>query len=141
MSIVEKIRASVTAATGLQCHYQSAEQLNRIADNASMPCAMFILLDQTQLVSDNGNMRERAQIAMFFADMTDFDFAAAENEAIIQEQKGNAVRWLGALRRSKELRVVQENGAQRFYDDYDALLTGYALNITIEEVRGECING
>lgn len=141
MSITQKIQESVKAATEVRCYYQSAEALNRIADYAEMPCAAFTLLEQQQLTTDNGNYRERVQIAMFFVDVTEFDFEAAQNELIIQGCKRLALQWLKALQQSKTLRLIANNGTQRVYDEADAILTGFAVNVTLEEIEGECVNG
>ncbi len=136
MTIIDKIKQSVTDATGVPCYYQSEEELNRILDNAQLPCALFVLLRGGQLTTTNGHLRERVQVAMFFADKTDFDFTAHENEEIINKQKQRAYKWLLSLNTSKLLRVIGIIGTERAYTDYDVILTGYAVNVTLEELRG-----
>lgn len=137
MTIVERLQASVHDATGLVLHYQSAEQLNRIADVTDYPCAFLFLLGNQQLNTDGANIRERLQIAVFFCDLSEFDFAAAENEAIIEGCKSNALKWLRALYSSREFRLVSVNGTERAYDMFDAQLTGFAINVTVEELIGD----
>lgn len=136
MTIPDKIKQSVKAATGLKCYYQSEEELNRIFDNADFPCAFFVLLRGQQLNTDNGNYRERLQVAMFFADTTDFDATAEANERIIDKQKRHAYKWLYSLQTDKTFRLVSVNSSERVYSEYDVMVTGYAINVTIEELQG-----
>lgn len=136
MTIVEKIQQSITAATGLRCYYQSAEQLNTIADNINYPCAYFFLLQQQQLNVTSARPRERVQIAVFFVNMTEFDFNSIENERIIDGCKERALQWVRGLSRDKYLRLISNNGTQRVYDEFDVILTGFAVNVTVEELVG-----
>lgn len=136
MTIIEKIQSSVKAGAGVPCYYQSAEQLNRIADNMDYPCAYFFLLQQNTLNIDGGNFRERLQIAVFFVEPTEWDFDAIENEEIIDRCKIRAYKWLRSLLTSADFQIVSQNGTQRVYDEFDAILTGYAINVTIEELKG-----
>ena len=71
-----------------------------------------------------------------FADKSQFDFNAIENEQIIDRMKVKAYKWLQSLRLSTDLNVVSINSTQRLYDTTTDVLTGYAVNITIEEVDG-----
>lgn len=141
MTIVDKIRDSVHAATGLQLHYQSAEMLNTLLDSVTYPAAYLYLLRSTQIDTNGAHFRERPQIAVFFVQPTEFDFNSLENERLIDECKQLAYQWLRSLYRSKELRVVSVNGGERVYDEMDVILTGFAINLTIEELVGdyECI--
>ena len=74
--------------------------------------------------------------AVVFADKTQFDFNALENEEIIDRMKEKAFRWLHTLRTSDDLRLIAINSTQRLYDTTTDILTGYAVNITLEEVKG-----
>lgn len=136
MTIIEKIQNSVKAATGLVCYYQSVEQLDRIADNAEYPCAYLFLLQQQGLNIDGGNIRERLNISVFFVNPTEFDFNAVENERIIERCRRSAFKWLRYLMRNSDFRLISENGSERVYDEFDVILTGYAVNVTIEELKG-----
>lgn len=138
MSIINKIIKSVGRATKQVCLYQSPEQLNRIADNADFPCAMFFLLSNGQLSEGLNNIRERVTVAMFFVDKTEFDFAALENERIIERCKGRAARWIRSLVGSHDLRLVNIEGTERVYDYFDVQLTGWAVRLTLEELHGVC---
>lgn len=136
MTIVEKIKHSIEDATGLPVLYQSVEQLNRIADNADYPCAFFFLLQEQRLNTDSDNIRERVQIAVFFVEQSVFDFDAVENEEIIQRCKERAITWIRALRTDDFIRLISQNATERVYDYFDAQLTGFAVNVTIEELVG-----
>lgn len=138
MTLIEKIKHSVEKATKLTCVYQSAEDVNRIVDNIEMPCAVFFLLTSGQVADDLRNIRERVTVAMFFVDLTEFDFQAIENEHIIDRCKKSAGKWLASLVSSHDLRLVSVEGTERVYDRFDAQLTGYAVRVTVEELQGVC---
>lgn len=137
MSIIEKIKQSVQAATGLRVLYQSAEQLNRICDNTEYPAAFFFLLANGGLDSSGGHLRERLNLAVFFVDKSQFDFNAKENEQIIQACKERAYKWLRSLYTSTDLRLLSVNGTERVYDLFDVQLTGFAVNVELEELQGD----
>ena len=134
--IVKNIIESVAGACGIQCHYQSVEQLNRLLDNAEFPCAYFFLLTQNTLNVDGGNLRERVQVAVFFVEPTEYDFAAVENEEIIERCKQRALQWVRSLWSNSYLRLIGVNNTQRVYDEMDVTLTGFAVNVTLEELKG-----
>lgn len=136
MTIVEKIIQAVNDGGGVPCYYQSAEQLNRIADNMDYPCAYFFLLQQQGLNIDGGRIRERLQVAIFFVEPTEFDFDSIENEQIIERCKERAFKFIKHLMNSADFKLVSNNGTQRVYDEFDAILTGFAVNLTIEELVG-----
>ena len=120
MSIVQKIRKSVTDILQIPCYYHSAEELNTLMDNATYPCAMFFLLTSGTAAQVGRVYRERVTFAMFFVDKTEFDFSSKENEKIIQQCKERAAKWL-----------------KSHY--FDIQLTGYGVRVTVEELEGECL--
>ncbi len=137
MTIIEKIKSSVEAATGLPFLYHAAGEINElIARAGKLPVAFAFLLDNGTIEDVNGMYHERVTFAVMFADKTEFDFNALENEQIIDRMKIKAYRWLQSLRTSNELNVITINSTQRLYDATTDILTGYAVNITIEEVSG-----
>lgn len=136
MSIVNKIKASVETATGLTCHYHSAGELDRIFDNAPLPCAFFTLLSEAEVVSDSSQLRERAEVAVFFCDKTDFDFGSIKNEAIISAQRTNAFKWVNSINRG-ELSLVGDLRSERIYDHFDVNVTAFGIRCTLEENVGE----
>lgn len=140
MTITEKIKASITNATGLTCYYQSAEDLNRVLDDAQFPCALFFLLKGEQVQNSGAHYKERINAAVFFVDMSDgVDFSAERNEQIIDGCKKTAYKWLHSLNRSTILKCTALNGSERVYAEYDSQLTGYAVNVQLEELRGEVV--
>lgn len=137
MTIIEKIKQSVEGATGMPFLYHAAGELNElIARCGELPVAYSFLIDSGTIDDVNGRYHERVTLAVMFCDKTEFDFNALENEQIIDRMKVKAYRWLSALRMSDTLRVVSINNTQRLYDNTTDILTGYAVNITIEDVRG-----
>lgn len=137
MTIIEKIKQSVETATGMPFLYHAAGEINElIARAGALPVAFAFLLDSGTIEDVNGRFHERVTFAVVFADKTQFDFNALENERIIDRMKIKAMRWLSSLRLSSDLNLVQVNSTQRVYDNTTDILTGYAVNVTIEELAG-----
>lgn len=137
MNIIRAIKQNVEAATGLPFLYGSRGDINRQLDNAPLPCAFAYLLETNAVQDTNGVCRERLTFALFFIDKTHFDFEALENEDIIDQCKRRALKWYTQNRHSDAFRIVELNNTLRVYDELaDAIVTGYALNITLEEYEG-----
>lgn len=135
MSIVNKIKESVEAATGLTCYYHNNGELNRIMDNAEFPCAFFTIITDAEIINDTAQLRERADVGVFFCDKTDYDFDSIENEAIISRMRTHAFRWLNSLSAS-DISVTGDMTSQRVYDTFDVTVTAYGVNVTVEEDFG-----
>lgn len=141
MTIIEKIKQSVEGATGMPFLYHAAGELNElIARCGELPVAYSFLIDSGTIDDVNGRYHERVTIAVMFCDKTEFDFNALENEQIIDRMKVKAYKWMQSLRMSNALRVVSVNNTQRLYDNTTDILTGFAVNITLEDIAGvgEC---
>lgn len=137
MTIIDKIKQSVENATALDFLYHAQGEINElIARTESLPCAFAFLIDSGTVEDTNGMFHERVTFAVIFSDKTQFDFNALENEEIIDRMKVRAFRWLQSLRLSDDLQLVSINNTQRLYDTTTDILTGYAVNVTLQEVKG-----
>lgn len=135
MTIIDKIKASVEAID-LPFNYASAEGLNIMLDNADFPCALMMLIETGAIEDENGRYHERITFVLSFAELTEFDFDSLENEVIIDRCKQRAFEWLTSLRRNDDFINVVVNSTTRDYLDYDAIITGYGVNITLTEAVG-----
>ena len=141
MTIIDKIKQSIEGATGMPFLYHAAGEINELlARCKSLPVAYSFLIDSGTIDDVNGRYHERVTLAVMFCDKTEFDFNALENEEIIDRMKEKAYKWMSSLRMSNTLHVVSVNNTQRLYDNTTDILTGFAVNITIEDVAGvgEC---
>lgn len=137
MSIISKIKASVENATGLPFYYDTPQTLNVRLDNATFPCAMLHIVESGAVEDVNGILRERLTVTVLFADTSSLDFdgvTVEEDELDVLKRK--AFNWLLSLRRSHELKLVSENGTNRYYASEDAIISAYGVNVTLEEVQG-----
>lgn len=135
-TIVNKIKESVQAGTGLTCLYGSLDDINvQMGDQVSFPVAFFVLLNNGNLV--NRNYAERVDVAMFFVKPTEFDFNSLDNEEIIEECKQYAVQWLNSLYLGGALRYIATLNTSRVYNQMDDILTGWAVRVRLEELVGE----
>lgn len=136
MTIIEKIKNSIEGAVSIPFYYHAGGELNNILDGAEFPCAYAFLLESGTIADVNGLYHERISLAVFFCDLTEFDFDSFDNERIIDECKQRAFTWLSSLRMSDDLSVVSVTSTSRVYDQFDAVVTGYGVQVTIEEEEG-----
>ena len=137
MSVIDKIKASITAATGLPFYYDTPQTLNLRLDRAIYPCAMLHILQTGTAVDTNGVIRERLTIEMLFATLSNLDFDGTDVEAHeLDALKKKAFLWLVGLHRSHDLRLISINGTSRYYATDDAIYSAYGVQVTIEEVQG-----
>ena len=137
MSIIDKIRQSVERATGLPFYYDTPQTLNVRLDTAQFPCAMLHIVQSGAIQDQNGILRERLTIEVLFATLSNLDFDGLAVEAQeLDEMKRKAFTWLHDLFRSRDLRLVANNGTARYYANDDAIISAYGVNVTIDEVQG-----
>ncbi len=147
MTIVDKIAKSVEAIEteqGCGRHmpfiYDDEDMQNIRFDMVQAPLVAAVPIESAAVEDAGGVIRERLTIAIWFADAmvqaTAGDFDARLNEHVIDACKKRAFRWAASLSPAKDLRLVSINGSIRAYLRHDSYLTGYMLNVTLEEVDG-----
>lgn len=137
MSIIEKIRNSVTQATGLPFYYDTPQTLNVRLDTAQYPCAMLHIIESGAVTDANGILRERLTIEVVFATLSSLDFDGEQVEAEeLDGLKRLAFRWLMNLYRSVALRLVSINGTHRYYATDDAIYSAFGVQVTLDEIEG-----
>lgn len=137
MSIIEKIKNSVESATGLAFYYDTPETLNGTIETAAFPCAMLNIIQSGAVTDANGIMRERLTIEVLFSQLSslDFDGIIVERDEL-DEMKKKAFKWAQSLMRSRDLRLISNNGTNRYYATNDMIISAYGINVTIEEIEG-----
>lgn len=137
MNIIEKIKESIEGATGVRFIYHAAGELEvELMSVEKFPIAYAHLLQSGSVSDTLGEYHERVTMAVIFAQPTEYDFNSIENEDKIDACKVFAFNWLYALRSSQTLRLVSVNSTDRLYDTTAEVLTGFALNVTLEEIKG-----
>lgn len=137
MSVIEKIKESVTTATGLPFYYDTPQTLNVRLDKAEYPCAMLHILQSGTVTDTNGILHERLTIEMLFADQSRLDFDGEQVEAYeLDALKRLAFKWVLNLYRSRALRLVSVNGTNRYYATDDAIYSAFGVQVTIDEAEG-----
>lgn len=132
MNIAREIQASVYEANGLPCFYGTREQINEIISSDKIPCVFFTLLNEGTITENTGRVSENFVLSIVFAEKTEFDFGAYENEDIIETCKQRAFCWLSKVRRGDFNFIggtITRSG--RVYEQFDDILTGYYLSINI----------
>lgn len=136
MNVIEKIKQSVEAATGLPMYYDTPETLNLRLDSMRLPCAMLFVVKSGAVEDSNGVLRERLTINMLFCDSSDLDFDGLDNERILDGLKRKAFRWIRSLMVSGDFNLVSQNGTGRLYATDDAIVTAFSVGVTIDEIAG-----
>ena len=140
MTIIDALKNSVETITGLPFIYGSLESVNRQIGDTELPCAYAYLLNTTPVEDVNGILHERMTLAVFFVNKTEFAADDIANEVIIDKMKRTAFRWwIGARSEWVDIRPIAFNEGQRVYQQFDDVVTGYAANVTIEEIAGVSI--
>lgn len=119
--------------------YADLDTQNIIVDRLEPPFAACAPLASGTVIDEHGRYHEQATFEVLFGDLMCQslpDYDARENERIIDECKARALKWLASLQSNKELRLVSVNSATRTYMQFDALVTGFLLNVTLYEVDG-----
>ena len=125
--------------TPLPFVYADLDTQNIVLDNVGAPFAAVAPVSSSTVIDDHGRYHEQATFEVYFGDLMCQslpDYNARENERIIDECKQRALKWLAGLLPTKELRLESVNSAQRAYMQFDAITTGFLLNVTLYEVEG-----
>lgn len=137
MNFVQELKASVLAATGLKLHYGNENELNITMDYGEYPCAYGIAVDGSTIVQEGGLFKEQIAIVVAFVDLAHSE-NSEEIEAKITERKEDALNWLAYLKKSDKFDLVQITQAGRLYNNFDAIVCGYSVNVTLKELDGRC---
>lgn len=140
MGIVDKIKGSIRAALGEEypIYYHDDAQINLETSKMSFPCAVLRLITEGSVAVESSQAKEVVRAAVFFVDLSEFDFDADENEAIIEARKTDAFAWLLSLGSSRDLQLDRLQRTSRVYEQYDDIVTGFGLLADIRETSGVC---
>lgn len=138
MTIIDKIIASIQAVHGssFPVYYHDELTLNVMADRMTFPCAYVQLITQGNVVNQSGQLREAVTAAVFFVNLSEFDFDAIANEVIIDECKQRAFQWLDAMPLDEWLTLEGVETTSRVYQQFDAIVTGFAARVRLSEIVG-----
>ena len=140
MSIIEKLKKSIESVIGEgRFYYNEAGGLNVDLDNANYPCAFAQLVETGTIEDTLGSFHEQVSVLVYFADIADPDMEPMPNEDILTERKKQALVWLATLRNNDDLNIVSIGNTDRVYikvDRFDVRLTAFAVNVTLQEVKG-----
>lgn len=148
-TIIDKLRASLEVVTDdhgrpLPFIYEDADIQNIVFDQVQPPLIAAVPITSSAIQTTHNMFHERITIAIWFADamyQNGGDYNATENERIIDACKQRALEWAASLTPATDLQLVSVNEAERAYLERDANLTGYLLNVTLDELTYYGCNG
>lgn len=119
--------------------YEDADVQNMVFDRIEPPFVACVPITSAAILDARNMYHERITLALWFADrmcenVPEYD--AIANERIIDACKRRAFAWCASMFPKKDLELVSINSSERAYLESDAMLTGYMLNVTLEEVEG-----
>ena len=145
-TIVDKIALTIRDAqigkddqTPLPFIYADLDTQNILLDNVGVPFAACAPLSSGMVSDTHNRFHERATFEVFFGDLMEQDLAdydAVANEHIIDTCKRRAFKWLASIRPASGVQLISINSAQRAYLQFDSIVTGYLVNVTLEEMDG-----
>lgn len=140
MTVIDKIKDSVERV-GCAFLYNAEGEINELVAREpslqnDIPVCLCYLLKNGTAVQVGGSWVERVNVGLFFSLLSDVDMDAVENEERLESCKQYALRWVQSLVNSDTLRLVSVNSTERVYDSTTDILICYAVNVTIEELKG-----
>ena len=141
MTITEKIKSTFESATSLPMIYGTEEDINRALTYGRVPCGVMSVIDTATIKTDGGAIVERPTCVVACVNITQEDADKQENETIINECKLQLYKWVKSLYNNDLLRFVAIDRAQRIYDKYDDIITGYALTLQVQEIDAYTCGG
>ena len=135
MSLIKKIKSAVDAM-GLDFCYDNGGGLDILIENSDLTdgkCVAYAFLLSNSTLKDG---KESANISIFFAKLTEFDFDSMENDTLQEECKQIAAEFIDNVLKGNVLTISGDVGLQYFYDEFSVNVTGVAINATFEETTG-----
>lgn len=141
MTIVEKIKASIHEALGedYPVYYNDDPGANLETGSMEFPCALVKLFNSGNVLNEAAQIKEVVSAAVFFINLTEFDFDAEENEEIIDACKADASAWLLTLGGNADIQLENVTRSSRVYNEYDDNVTGFGVFAELKELKGICI--
>ena len=135
MGLAAKLKSKFEAL-GYEFYYQSQKALNKQLDNADFSdnkTVIFAFLLSNSTLIDG---KESADVAIFFAKKTDFDFDEWENDEIQQACMVEARNFEKDILSDNVFYLLSDTKISYFYDEFSINVTGVAVNITLMETMG-----
>jgi hypothetical protein len=101
-----------------------------------MLCYCTLIATGTAAADVNGDWHDNVQVGLFVVNKTDFDPCSLENEDIIDICKRGVFKWLTNTRHDEYIKVTSVVNSQRVYDEFDDIVTGYGVQVTVEDKEG-----
>lgn len=144
-TIINTIQDICVDQLALPFLYESVSMVNvKLDKQKEFP--MAVLMTVTDWVVDNsiGNMKEVANIRLFFLNRTDkrptIDYDAKTTQELVDICKNYAVHFINEVNLSKTVTFVSHQINLTTIVDYnDANVCGVMLSAQLKELRGECL--
>lgn len=137
-TLIEKVKDSVEAI-GIQFEYGNLSRVNDVMDNHNFDNGKLgycLLIGSGNCKQQNGMFYDGASIFLYIVDKTQFDVNSIENERIIQGCMQKVFQWLNYCKRGADFTIESVDTTQRVYQKFDAIVTGYAVGVTITDNKG-----
>lgn len=140
MKIIQGI-LELLRSKGFETRYGTAHQLNDFFTDVDFSQSFESTGAYMHLITsmETVNGRDRAEVAVYFARLCDFDFDGEKLLPVQDEMKGYGMELLRGIRCGNELKVVGHARWQFGYDDFAENLCWVCMRVTIEDAVAECV--
>lgn len=140
MKIIQGI-LELLRSKGFETRYGTAHQLNDFFTDVDFSQSFESTGAYMHLITSMETVdgRDRAEVAVYFARLCDFDFDGEKLLPVQDEMKGYGMELLRGIRCGNELKVVGHARWQFGYDDFAENLCWVCMRVTIEDAVAECV--
>lgn len=140
MKIIQGI-LELLRSKGFETRYGTAHQLNEFFTDVDFSQSFESTGAYMHLITSMETVdgRDRADVAVYFARLCDFDFDGEKLLPVQDEMKGYGMEILRSIRCGNELKVVGHARWQFGYDDFAENLCWVCMRVTIEDAVAECV--
>jgi len=139
MTINEKIKQIVDTIEGLNFEYNDWSRANVTLSKKPLPICVCLPPVSGEIITKNGNIRDRRNMLVAFLDKAEFDYEGKVNEKTVDNMKLFAKRFIVALNKSGMFKTLPDTVKYSVcYDRLDDNLTGIILDFDLEDLQGGC---
>lgn len=140
MKIIQGI-LELLRSKGFETRYGTANQINDFFTDVDFSQSFESTGAYMHLITSMETVdgRDRAEVAVYFARLCDFDFDGEKLLPVQDDMKGYGMELLRGIRCGNELKVVGHARWQFGYDDFAENLCWVCMRVTIEDAVAECV--
>lgn len=140
-NLINKVLDILNEMTGIQTViYDNGHSANVRIDRNPTPAALLYTLPDWTLDISHGTAKERADIQVFFFERVLFDSKAEDKLSVFENTNLLAREFVSILLSDSTVKVLDDEiKVTACYGEFDAMVAGCTINLTLEMKQGECL--